>query len=312
MVGNPGPFPARQEIVVLDAVASPFRVPFDGDFRVADAPTAPPADAPSEGECEDRLDELRDRLDHLQRVLYADDRFSLLLVFQAMDAAGKDGTIRAVLSGVNPAGCQVRSFKKPSSEELDHDFLWRTVRGLPERGRIGVFNRSHYEEVLVVRVHPEYLTSQRLPDVGGDDFWRHRYESIRDHEKHLARNGTVIVKFWLNVSKEEQRRRLVARIKNPEKNWKFSAADLRERDFWQEYMEAFENALNATSRTWAPWYAIPADDKPYMRECVADIVVRTLESLDLRYPEMAQADHQTLRDLRRQLNQNRVQTQNEA
>jgi len=284
---------------VLDAASSPFRVPFDGGFRVADAPTGPAADSPSKDECEDRLDELRDRLDDLQRVLYADDRFSLLLVFQAMDAAGKDGTIRAILSGVNPAGCQVRSFKQPSSEELDHDFLWRTVRQLPERGRIGVFNRSHYEEVLVVRVHPEYLTGQRLPDSGGEGFWQERYESIRDHEKHLARNGTVIVKFWLNVSREEQRLRFLSRLDKPEKHWKFSTGDVEERRHWDAYMRAYEEALAATSRPWAPWYAIPADDKRYMRMVTADVIVRTLESLPLRYPHLEGTERARFGEMRR-------------
>jgi PPK2 family polyphosphate:nucleotide phosphotransferase len=265
-------------------VTNLYRVPFEGGFRVADARTRPPPDAPSEHECRKRLDELRNRLDDLQRVLYADDRFALLLVFQAMDAAGKDGTIRAVLSGVNPTGCQVRSFKQPSPEELDHDFLWRTIRHLPERGRIGVFNRSHYEEVMVVRVHPEYLADQRLPDSRGEEIWRERFESIRHHEEHLARNGTVILKFWLNVSREEQRLRFLARLDKPEKHWKFSTRDVKERARWDDYMRAYEEALAETSRPWAPWYAIPADDKPYMRMVTADLIVRALESLPLRYP----------------------------
>lgn len=267
-----------------EAVPSPYLVPFDGSFGVDTASTAPPDGAPDKGECEDRLDRLRDRLDDLQRILYADDRHALLLVFQAMDAAGKDGTIRAVLSGVNPAGCQVSSFKQPNSEELDHDFLWRTARRLPERGRIGVFNRSYYEEVLVVRVHPEYLSSQRLPAPPGEAFWDRRFESIRDHERHLARNGTVVVKFWLNVSREEQRQRFLARLDEPDKNWKFSSGDVEERRYWDSYMRSYEAALANTSRPWAPWYAIPADDKPYMRLATAEIIVRTLESLPLRYP----------------------------
>jgi PPK2 family polyphosphate:nucleotide phosphotransferase len=284
---------------VLDAPSSPYRVPFDGAFRVADSPTRPPLDSPTADECEERLDELRDRLDDLQRVLYADDRFALLLVFQAMDAAGKDGTIRAVLSGVNPTGCQVRSFKQPSPEELDHDFLWRTVRHLPERGRIGVFNRSHYEEVLVVRVHPEYLEGQRLPDSSGDGFWQERFESIRDHEKHLARSGTVIVKFWLNVSREEQRLRFLSRLDKPTKHWKFSTRDVKERAHWDAYMNAYEEALAATSRRWAPWYAIPADDKPYMRMVTADLIVRTLESLPLRYPRADGTERDQFGEMRR-------------
>jgi len=268
-----------------ETAPSPYLVPFDGTFRVADAPTAPPADAPSEKKLEKRLDDLVDDLHDLQRVLYAHDRYAILCVFQAMDAAGKDGTIRKVFSGVNPAGFQVSSFKKPSAQELDHDFLWRTTLCLPERGRIGVFNRSHYEEVLVVRVHPEYLNYQKLPDsVERDGIWETRYESIRAYEQHLARNGTVVLKFWLNVSRDEQRRRFLARIDEPEKNWKFSEGDVRERSHWDQYMDAYEAALAATSRPWAPWYAIPADDKDYMRVAVADVIKRTLQGLDLRYP----------------------------
>jgi len=218
-------------------------------------------------------------------VLYADNRYALLLIFQAMDAAGKDGTIRAVMEGVNPAGCQVFAFKQPSAEELDHDFLWRTTCRLPERGRIGIFNRSYYEEVLVVRVHPGYLAAQRLPGLGDPaSLWPERFASIRDHEKHLARNGTVILKFWLNISKEEQRQRFLSRLEDREKNWKFSPADVRERASWDAYMAAYEEALRATSRSWAPWYAIPADDKSYMRMVVAETIVERLEALDLAYP----------------------------
>jgi PPK2 family polyphosphate:nucleotide phosphotransferase len=217
--------------------------------------------------------------------LYAHDRYALLLVFQAMDAAGKDGTIRAVLSGVNPAGCHVTSFKVPSAEELDHDFLWRTTRNLPERGRIGVFNRSYYEEVLVVRVHPEFLGAQRLPNgVNNRNFWQWRYESIREHEQHLARNGTVILKFFLNVSKDEQRKRFLSRLEEPEKHWKFSEKDVAEREHWDQYMAAYEEALNETSRPWAPWYAIPADNKDFMRLTVAEIISDTLKALELSYP----------------------------
>lgn len=267
-------------------VPSPWLVPTDGSFRLADASTRPPPDAPGKEECKDRLDYLTDRLEDFQRVLYAHDRWALLLVFQAMDAAGKDGTIRAILDGVNPAGCQVFSFKEPSPEELDHDFLWRSARRLPERGRIGVFNRSYYEEVLVVRVHPDYLTAQRLPGaIDPATIWEERFASIRDHERHLARNGTAILKFFLNVSKEEQKERFLDRLNEPDKNWKFSPGDVEERRHWDAYQEAYEAALAATSRPWAPWYAVPADDKRYMRMTVADIVLRTLQSLDLDYPE---------------------------
>jgi PPK2 family polyphosphate:nucleotide phosphotransferase len=241
------------------------------------------------------VDELRE----LQRRLYADDRYAVLLVFQALDAAGKDGTIRAVLSGVNPQGCQVFSFKQPSREELDHDFLWRTSRCLPERGRIGVFNRSHYEEVLVVRVHPEYLDAQRVPDRPSlEELWQRRYASIREHEKHLARSGTLVLKFFLNVSRDEQRRRFLARIDEPEKNWKFSAGDVRESGFWDDYQHAYEQALLETSRPWAPWYAIPADDKHWMRLQVARIVVERLEALSLGYPQVDDARRRKLQEMR--------------
>jgi len=284
---------------MFKAPKSPWLVPFDGDFKVAKARTNPPKGAPSKKEAKQRLADLKDRLRDLQHVLYAEDSWSLLLVFQAMDAAGKDGTIRAVLEGVNPAGCQVFSFKQPSKEELDHDFLWRTATDLPERGRIGVFNRSYYEEVLVVRVHPEYLGAQRLPDAPAPDkLWKQRYRSIRDHERHLAANGTVILKFWLHVSRDEQRKRFLARLDEPEKNWKFSAADVRERQHWKAYMHAYEEVLRATSRPWAPWYAIPADDKPFLRLQVAEIVVAALEGLDLAYPEVGEAERARFDEMR--------------
>ncbi len=270
---------------MFEAIASPWLVPFDGSFRYRDAATSPPDENGSKKALKRQLKKQIRELDELQHKLYAHDRYSLLLIFQAMDAAGKDGTIRAVLSGINPAGCEVYSFKQPSAEELDHDFLWRTTQRLPQRGRIGVFNRSYYEEVLVVRVHPEYLQRQKLPGgLTGEELWQHRFSSIRNHEEHLARNGTVILKFWLNVSREEQRRRFLARIDQPEKNWKFSAADVKERGYWESYMSAYEQALAETSRPWAPWYAIPADNKRYMRTAVAEIIVNTLQSLQLSYP----------------------------
>ncbi len=287
---------------MFEPASSPYLVPADGTFRVAGAATAPPDDAPGKKKCrkrlEDRVEELRD----LQRILYAHDHHAVLLLFQAMDAAGKDGTIRAVMSGVNPAGCQVSSFKVPSDEEVDHDFLWRTTKRLPQRGRIGIFNRSYYEEVLVVRVHPEYLGGERLPEMSPvDQLWDERYESIRGHEKHLARNGTVVLKFWLNVSHAEQKRRFMARLDEPEKNWKFSSGDVHERGFWNDYMQAYEDALRATSRPWAPWYAIPADDKPYMRLCVAEIVVETLKGLGLRYPEATAKERAKFAEMRQVL-----------
>ncbi len=235
-------------------------------------------------------------------MLYARDRYAVLITFQAMDAAGKDSTIRAVLRGINPSGCQVFSFKQPSPEELDHDFLWRTTRCLPERGRIGVFNRSYYEEVLVVRVHPEYLQYQKLPykpDLR--QIWRDRYESIVEHEKHLARNGTIIMKFWLNVSKDEQRARFLSRIREPKKNWKFSEGDVQERQHWEDYMQAYDEALAATSRPWAPWYAIPADDKPYMRLTVAEIITENLKRLNLQYPKVEEAARDRFKQMGRLL-----------
>ncbi|MDF1701144.1 MAG: polyphosphate kinase 2 family protein [Planctomycetota bacterium] len=283
-------------------VESPYLVPFDGAFRLTGRPTQPPADRPSKKECKARLAEAREQLDELQRILSAHDHHSVLLVFQAMDAAGKDGTIRAVMEGVNPAGCQVFSFKKPSDLELDHDFLWRSAVRLPERGRIGVFNRSYYEEVLVVRVHPGILDGQRLPSsVDRERIGEQRFESIRDHEKHLARNGTVVIKFFLNVSKEEQRQRFLSRLDEPEKNWKFSKADLRERGHWDAYQEAYEAALGETSRPHAPWYAIPADSKSYMRMCVAEIIVERLRGLDLHYPAVDEEVAAHIDDLRAQL-----------
>ncbi|MGA9573551.1 MAG: PPK2 family polyphosphate kinase, partial [Lysobacterales bacterium] len=240
---------------MFEAVKKTCLVPFNGDFRLADASTHV-EDVPEDKKYKKKLGKLVDELDDLQRRLYASDKHSVLLVFQAMDAAGKDSTIRAVMSGVDPSGCQVFSFKQPSAEELDHDFLWRTAKSLPQRGRIGVFNRSYYEEVLVVRVHPQYLGGQKLPyKVDLDELWQQRYESIRDHEKHLARSGTVVLKFWLNVSRTEQRKRFLSRLDEPQKNWKFSAGDVEESGHWDEYMHAYEQALNATSRPWAPWYA---------------------------------------------------------
>lgn len=287
---------------MFKAVPSPYLVPFDGLFKVAKSPTRPPKNAANKDAQKTRLATLVDEMSELQRLLYADDRQSLLLVFQAMDAAGKDSTIRAVLSGVDPAGCEVYSFKRPSDTDLDHDFLWRTAQCLPQRGRIGVFNRSHYEEVLVVRVHPEYLAGQKLPyALPLEQIWQGRYESIRDHEKHLARSGTVILKFWLNVSLDEQRERLLARLDEPEKNWKFESADLKERERWKDYMQAYEAALNETSAAHAPWYAIPADSKSFMRATVADIVVRTLKSLELRWPELDAAEKARFAEMRKYL-----------
>ena len=279
-----------------------FVVPFDQSFKVADALSLPKDKPDSDSDLKKELSKYSEKMDELQRKLYAHDKHSLLLVFQAMDAAGKDGTIRAVMSGVNPAGCQVFSFKQPSSLELDHDFLWRSARRLPERGRIGIFNRSYYEEVLVVKVHSEYLGSQKLPNcVDQETIWRERYESICDHEKHLARNGTVVLKFWLNVSKDEQKKRFLSRLNEPEKNWKFSSTDLKERGYWDQYMEAYEALLNTTSRPWAPWYAIPADNKKWMRVQIAKIITETLESLEMDYPKVSEKEKQKFGEMRKQL-----------
>jgi PPK2 family polyphosphate:nucleotide phosphotransferase len=250
----------------------------------------------SKEESQQKLSKDITELAALQDVLYAQDAYSLLLIFQAMDAAGKDGVIKHIMSGVNPQGCQVYAFKTPSQEELDHDYMWRSMKALPERGRIGIFNRSYYEEVLIVRVHPEILNGQRLPQKErlDNDFWNHRYADINSIERYLTRNGIVILKFFLNVSKEEQKKRFLERIDHPEKNWKFSLFDIKEREHWDDYMEAYENMLNATSTKWAPWHVIPADKKWFTRAAVADIIVRKLKSLNLQYPEVSNVHKQDL------------------
>ena len=240
----------------------------------------------SKEECDGLLHKYAEDLSALQTLLYAHDRYSLLLIFQAMDAAGKDSAIKHVMSGVNPQGCQVFSFKHPSAEELDHDFLWRTSRCLPERGRIGIFNRSYYEEVLIVRVHPEILRSQRLPDevVTDPDIWMRRYRSIVDLEHHLHRNGTRTIKFFLHLSKEEQRKRFLKRIDDPEKNWKFGMGDIEERKLWKDYRKAYEDCLSATSTPSAPWHVVPADDKRNARLIISRIILSTLRGLKMEYP----------------------------
>lgn len=286
---------------MFTAVKNPCLVPFNGKFRLSEAKTLVRTVA-TDKKYQKKLEKLQNEIDELQRRLYASDSYSILLVFQAMDAAGKDSTIRAVMSGVDPAGCEVFSFKQPNSEELDHDFLWRTAKSLPERGRIGIFNRSYYEEVLAVRVHPEYLDRQKLPfHVDLEELWQQRYESIRDHEKHLARSGTVVLKFWLNVSHAEQRNRFLSRLDEPEKNWKFSPGDVEESRRWEDYMSAYEDLLNATSRPWAPWFAIPADDKPYARLQVAKIIVESMETLNLRYPEVSLKHLEEIKEMRKLL-----------
>ena len=244
-----------------------------------------------------------EELSRLQSLLYACNRHALLVIFQAMDAAGKDGAIKHVMSGVNPQGCRVFSFRHPSAEELEHDFLWRTTRVLPERGRIGIFNRSYYEEVLIVRVHREILRGERLPDEPLDEkqFWQGRYRSIVDLEAHLARNGTRIVKLFLHVSREEQRKRLLARVEEPDKNWKVSLADLEERRFWKQYMTAYEACLTATSTPQAPWYVVPADDKHNARLIISSILHETLRGLRMSYPKLDARQQRALRAMRKQL-----------
>ncbi len=237
----------------------------------------------------------------LQDQLFAHNRYAMLLIFQAMDAAGKDGTIKHVMSGLNPQGCEVYSFKAPSATELDHDYIWRTYKSLPERGRIGIFNRSYYEEVLVVKVHPQFLVAQNLPNFNDHerptpDFWEKRYRQINDIERHLTENGTVILKFFFNVSKKEQKKRFLQRIADPAKNWKFSANDVRERAFWDDYMEAYSDMITATSTEYAPWFVIPADHKWFMRYAVSNILINRLMELDLHYPVLSESEAQRLKE----------------
>ncbi|HET7609095.1 MAG TPA: PPK2 family polyphosphate kinase [Gammaproteobacteria bacterium] len=265
-------------------------VPFDGTFDARKAPTAPPKGKDKNG-WKERLEDETKTLGEAQERLYADGRYPVLIVLQALDAAGKDGTIRHVFTGVNPAGLRVAAFKQPTSLELAHDFLWRTTPHLPERGHIAIFNRSYYEEVLVVRVHPEFLAAQRLPDEPSPKLWANRLRAIADHERYLAEQGMIILKFWLNVSKAEQRERFLERIDEPKKNWKFNPGDLDERDRWDDYVAAYEECFRVTSRPWAPWYAIPSDDKHYQRWQVAKLINSALDGLDLRFP---QPDEKTL------------------
>ena len=281
------------------------------DFRVREGkkvnlkkwPTTVKPVYKSKEEYQKLLEEHVAKLSALQHLHYASNRHALLLIFQAMDAAGKDGAIRHVMSGVNPQGCQVFSFKHPSATELQHDFLWRTCRDLPERGRIGIFNRSYYEEVLVVRVHPEILRSEAIPDAPHHDrkIWHDRYRSIVDLEKHLHANGTRIVKFYLHLSKEEQRKRFLARIDEPDKNWKFSLADIAERKFWKQYMKAFEECLSATGTHHTPWYVVPADDKENARLIVSQIIIDTFEGLKMAYPKTSAKRRKELLSIRKQL-----------
>ncbi len=249
----------------------------------------------------EKLQENIQELSAAQELLYASDVYSVLIVLQAMDAAGKDGTIKHVMSGVNPQGCQVFAFKKPSDEELDHNFLWRYMRALPERGRIGIFNRSYYEDVLVVKVHPDYLGGKLPPGKRDESFWQKRYDDINRFERHLVRNGTVVLKFFLNVSKKEQKRRFLERLDKPEKHWKFSAADLNERGYWDEYKRAFEECFSATSTKWAPWHIIPADHKWAARALVSGVIARAVKDLDLEPPELTPERKKILAQARKKL-----------
>jgi PPK2 family polyphosphate:nucleotide phosphotransferase len=280
-----------------------FRVPAREKVNLKKWPTHVKPVYKSKKEYTKLLHDQVEELSSLQRLLYASDRYAVLLIFQAMDAAGKDGAIRHVMSGVNPQGCQVFSFKHPSATELDHDFLWRTTRSLPERGQIGIFNRSYYEEVLIVRVHPEILLTERLPDKLLDEktVWRGRYRSIVDLENHLHRSGTRVLKFFLHLSKEEQRKRFLARIDEPEKNWKFSLSDIHERKYWKQYMEAYEDCLSATSSHHAPWYVVPADDKENARLIVSRVILDVLKKLRMAYPKTTAKRRRELKSIRKLL-----------
>jgi PPK2 family polyphosphate:nucleotide phosphotransferase len=287
----------------IDKLIAPYRIERGKGFRLKDiAPDDTRGLDIDKDEARAMLAEGTTRLTKLQEMLYAQDRWAVLLIFQAMDAAGKDGVIKHVMSGINPQGCQVFSFKAPTTEELDHDFMWRTTCRLPERGRIGIFNRSYYEEVLVVRVHREILAAQKIPEeLVTKDIWDERFEDISAFERYLCRNGTVIRKFFLHVSKAEQKRRFFDRIDDPAKNWKFSAADLAERDHWKEYMDAYEDMVRRTSSPHAPWYVVPADNKWFTRLIVAAVLVETLESLNLAFPQISRAQRKVLEAARRAL-----------
>jgi PPK2 family polyphosphate:nucleotide phosphotransferase len=276
-------------------LAKSYRVEGGKDFRLKDFDPSDTGHLRSKEHAEQALQEGILRTADLQDKLYAQDRWALLLIFQARDAAGKDGAIKHVMSGVNPQGCQVYSFKAPSELELHHDFLWRTTRCLPERGHIGIFNRSYYEEVLIVRVHPEILKSKKTPpSLVGKNVWEERFEDIRHFEQHMARSGTVIRKFFLNISKKEQKRRFLARLEEPEKNWKFSAADIREREYWNDYQKAYEDAIRNTASEHAPWYVVPADNKWFTRIVISAVIVDTLEELGLSYPKVDEAKRKEL------------------
>jgi len=285
-------------------LVKPFQIDHGKHFRLKDHDPGHTGGVHSKEEGEKLLQDGIAKLADLQDKLYAQDNYALLLVFQAMDAAGKDGVIKHVMSGVNPQGCQVYSFKAPSAEELDHDYMWRTMTRMPERGRIGIFNRSYYEEVLVVRVHPELLHAERIPpELITKDIWKQRFEDIKAFEHYLTGNGVVIRKFFLNLSKKEQKKRFLARLDEPEKNWKFSAADIKERACWDDYMDAFEDMIRHTATPEAPWHVIPADNKWFSRIAVAEAVIDTLEGLDLSYPKVDDAKSKELAVARKLLEQ---------
>jgi PPK2 family polyphosphate:nucleotide phosphotransferase len=288
--------------ILFEPVENPYLVPFDGNFKLSKMDTRPDEKISKKDNVR-ALEEQVEKLAKLQAKLYAQNSYSVILIFQALDAAGKDGTIRAVMTGVNPQGTEVYAFKQPTADELDHDFLWRVQRSVPERGRIGIFNRSHYEEVLVVRVHPEYLENQRLPRVPKDldDLWAERFDSINEMERHWARNGAVVLKFFLNVSQKEQHKRFLERIVDADHNWKFSPTDWQETQHWDDYQKAYEEALRATSKPWAPWYCIPADSKSYMRRIVAETIVDTLAQLDISYPTVTPEQKEEMEKVRRLL-----------
>jgi PPK2 family polyphosphate:nucleotide phosphotransferase len=294
----------KQIIKRARGFAKPYRITDGKGFRLKDVDPGDTMQLGSEDKprAKEALAIGIEALAELQDMLYAQDRWSVLLVFQAMDAAGKDGTIKHVMSGVNPQGCQVYSFKAPSAEDLDHDFLWRCMRYVPERGRIGIFNRSYYEETLVVRVHREFLERQTLPpELVTKNIWTERFQDIRSYERYLARNGTVILKFFLHVSKREQKKRFLERLDNPEKNWKFSANDIKERAFWNDYMDAYEDTIRNTAAPEAPWYVVPADNKWFTRVVVAAAVIEALDSLGLHYPKVSKEKLKELREAKRVL-----------
>ena len=283
-------------------LSDPYRIDHGKRFRLKDFDPASTGHYHSKEHAQELLDKGIADMRELQDKLYAEGKWAVLIILQAMDAAGKDGVIKHVMSGVNPQGCQVYPFKQPSLEELNHDYMWRSNRKLPERGHIGIFNRSYYEEVLVLRVHPDLMKNEHIPDELTDKYiWQDRFEDIRNAERYLTRNGIVILKFFLNISKKEQKRRFLERLDNPEKNWKFSAADVREREFWDDYMNAYQEMISATSKKHAPWYVVPADNKWYTRVVVAAAIVDAMEELKLSYPKLGTEEHKQLLAARKEL-----------